>query len=324
MARLLVLGGTSFVGRHFVEAALEGGHEVTLFNRGQTNADLFPTAEKRHGDRSASELDSLRAGEWDAVVDVNGYVPRVVREASELLAGRVCTYCFISTGSVYSELDAPSIDEDAPVAKLDDPTTEEITNETYGGLKVLCEQAAHEFSGGTLIVRPGIVAGPYDPTDRFTYWVRRLARGGKVLGPPRPDQPVQVVHARDQGEFILKLLTDKVTGVFNSVGPDDPITFADLIEGCRQAAGTEAEVVWADGKVLRDNEVQLPLVLPPSGEMDGIFRIDNSRSRAKGLGNRSITETAADTLAWDRTRPQSEGMAGLPTPEREAEVLLAL
>src|SRR4051795_8148375 len=228
--RFLVLGGTSFVGRHIVEAALAGGHQVSLFNRGTTNAGLFPDCDHRRGDRYAGELDALKTGEWDAVVDVNAYIPRHVREAVDLLTGRVATYCFISTGSVYSDLGANSIDEDAPLGEIDDPTNEEITGETYGPLKVLCERAAEDFKGTTVVVRPGIVAGAHDPTGRFTYWVRRLARGGRVLGPappapgarfpygaprvagggrvrapPRADQPVQVVHGRDQGDFVVKL-----------------------------------------------------------------------------------------------------------------------
>jgi 2'-hydroxyisoflavone reductase len=320
----LVLGGTSFVGRHFVDAALDGGHDITLFNRGQTNADLFPNVEKIHGDRYESELDGLKTGEWDAVIDVNGYVPRHVQESADLLKGRVGTYCFISTGSVYSELNAPGIDEDAPLASLDDPTVEEVTNESYGGLKVLCERIVLDGYGDHgLIVRPGIVAGPHDPTDRFTYWVRRMARGGKVLGPPRPDQPVQVVHARDQGDFILSLVASATPGVFNSVGPDDPATLGELIEACRQAAGTTAEVVWTPEEFLREHQVNVQLALPASGEMDGIFRISNERGKANGLRNRSLTDTAADTLAWDKTRGDSE-MPGSPTAEREAELLAKL
>ena len=311
--RLLILGGTSFVGRHIVDAALAGGHDVSLFNRGTTNPDLFPECEHLHGDRYASELEALKTGEWDAVVDVNAYIPRHVREAVDLLTGRIGAYCFISTGSVYSELGVDSIDEDAPVYEATDPTTEEVTGETYGPLKVLCERAAEEFSGRTLIVRPGIVAGPHDPTGRFTYWVRRLARGGQVLGPPRAEQPVQVVHARDQGDFVVQLLADGVSGNFNSVGPDDPATFADLVEACRVAAGSEADVVWRGGAML-------PLTLPPDGSMDGIFRISNERAKAAGLRNRSLEETAADTLAWDRAEGEPE-IPGVPTPDEEAAIL---
>jgi 2'-hydroxyisoflavone reductase len=322
--RILVLGGTSFVGRHFVEAALDGGHQLTLFNRGQTNAELFAGVEKRHGDRYASDLAALETGEWDAVVDVNGYVPRHVRESIDLLRGRVGTYCFISTGSVYPDLSTPGLDEDAELGTLDDPTVEEVTDETYGPLKAMCEQAVKDgFGAGALIVRPGLVAGPHDPTDRFTYWVRRMAQGGTVLGPPRPQQPVQVIHARDLGEFTLRLVTSSTPGVFNAVGPDDPVTMAELMEACRQAAGTEADVVWAPEPFLREHDVNLQLNLPTSGAYEGVFQISNRRGKDAGLHNRPLIETAADTLAWDRTRGGA-GMDGSPTAEREAELLAKL
>ena len=317
--RLLVLGGTSFVGRHIVEAALDDGHEVTLFNRGVTNADLFRECEHRRGDRDTGDLQSLSTGEWDAVVDVNGYVPRQVEAVASHLAGRAGTYCFISTGSVYADLTVDTIDESAPVKEGGDPNADSWTVSSYGPLKVLCERAASSFDGDTLVVRPGIVAGPHDPTGRFTYWVRRMARGGRVLGPPRTDQPVQVVHARDQGDFVVRLLRDGATGTFNSVGPDDPVTFADLLEACRLAAGAdhEASVVWAGGAPL-----PLPLVLPADGSMDALFRVSNARSRAAGLRNRPLVETAADTLAWDRAAGAPPIDAG-PTAEEEAAALAA-
>jgi len=318
--RFLVLGGTSFVGRHFVEAALNGGHDVTLFNRGKTNAELFPAAERRTGDRQASDIDSLKSGEWDAVIDVNGYVPRIVRETAELLHGRVGTYCFISTGSVYADLAAESIDEDSPLHTEVDASVEDVTNESYGPLKVACERTTSEVYGDhALIVRPGIVAGPHDPTGRFTYWVRRLARGGKVLAPARPHQPLQVVHARDQGDFILGLLTAGKHGVFNSVGPDGAVTFSDLLDACAQAAGTTYEVAWAGDEFASEHKIQLPLALPASGAMDGIFLISNARARNAGLRNRDLADTAADTLASDAPVPEM-----FPSTEREAELLALL
>ena len=318
--RLLILGGTSFVGRYITQLALDDGHDVTLFNRGLTNNSLFPSAERRRGDRDTSDLASLATGEWDAVIDVNGYVPRHVREAVELLSGRVGTYCFISTGSVYTGYDAPVNDEDSRLAQLADPTVEEVTDQTYGGLKVLCEQVVQtSFGARALIVRPGIVAGPHDPTDRFTYWVRRLARGGRVLGPERPDQPVQVVHAGDQAKFVLDLIASGTGGVFNSVGPDDPATFADLIDACRLT--TDVDVVWVSDAFRQQHDVALPLALPASGDYDGLFRISNQRGRAHGLCNRPLRDTAADVLGWDagRLEPLPFEMAA----EREAELLAA-
>ena len=318
--RLLILGGTSFVGRYITQLALDDGHEVTLFNRGLTNSSLFPSAEKRRGDRDTSDLASLATGEWDAVIDVNGYVPRHVREAVELLSGRVGRYCFISTGSVYTSYDAPVNDEDSPLAQLADPTVEEVTDGTYGGLKVLCEQVVQaSFGAQALIVRPGIVAGPHDPTDRFTYWVRRLARGGRVLGPERPDQPVQVVHAGDQAKFVLGLIASSTGGVFNSVGPDDAATFADLIDACRIATGVDAEMVWLPDAFRQQHEVALPLALPASGDYDGLFRISNQRGRTHGLRNRPLRRTAEDVLDWDAGR--DDPLAFELAPEREVELL---
>ena len=320
--RLLVLGGTAFVGRHIVDAALEGGHEVTLFNRGQTNPDLFAGVERRHGDREASDLASLASGEWDAVIDVNGYVPRVIREAADVLKGRVRSYCFISTGSVYTERADVETDEDSSLGTLEDETTEEMTNESYGPLKVLCEgEVQRAFPDGALIIRPGIVAGPHDHSQRFGYWVRRLARGGPILGPQRPDQPLQLVHARDQANFLVGLLADGIHGVFNCVGPDDPMTFADMIEACAAAAGTRADVVWAPDKLLREHQVALPLSTPASGRWDGVFRRSNERAKKLGFHNRSIAETAADTFAWEDGRDNSARDADNLSPEKEAEVL---
>jgi 2'-hydroxyisoflavone reductase len=325
--RLLLLGGTGFVGRHITEAALDAGHDVTLFNRGQTNADAFPGAARLVGDREAGDLGALSQGAWDAVVDVNAYTPRRVREAIAALDGRVGHYTFISTVSVY--VHGPSsgspVDESAPLERLDDPTTETVTNEAYGGLKVLCEdevQAA--FPGSSTIVRPGIVAGPHDPTDRFTWWVRRAARGGEMLVPDRPDQPVQVVHARDQADFVLAATESGEAGVFNSVGPSSPLTLRGLVEACAEAAGTSVEPVWVDEAFVAEHAVPFPLYLPSEARIDNIFEASSKAVELGLLRNRPIVDTAADTLAWDRTRPDQSAMGpGTLSPEREAELSAA-
>ncbi|MHB8464535.1 MAG: NAD-dependent epimerase/dehydratase family protein [Acidimicrobiales bacterium] len=320
--RLLVLGGTAFVGRHIVNEAIAQGHEVTLFNRGQTNPTLFPDVERRTGDRDASDLASLDAGEWDAVIDVNGYVPRVVSEMAAHLSGRVGAYCFISTGSVYAERGPVDTDEDSVLAELEGPVPDERDDRLYGPLKVLCElEAQRAFPGTALIIRPGIVAGAYDASDRFGYWVRRLTRGGPVLCPERPDQPLQLVHAQDQAAFAVDLLARHVFGVFNTVGPDEPMTFVDMVGACANAAGVEPELVWAPDALLRQHNVALPLSVPASGKWDGVFRRSNTRARALGFRNRSIADTAADMLGWDRTRDQESTSQRMLTPEREAEVL---
>ncbi|HVF74213.1 MAG TPA: NAD-dependent epimerase/dehydratase family protein [Acidimicrobiales bacterium] len=321
--RLLVLGGTSFVGRHIVEAALDGGHDVTLFNRGQTNPGLFDGCEQRHGDRDKGDYASLADGTWDAVLDVNAYIPRVVREVAAALDGRVGHYTFVSTVSVYVVSGDDSVDESTELATLDDPTTEVVDNETYGGLKVLCErEVTAAFRGRSTIVRPGIVAGPFDPTDRFTYWVRRAARGGIVAAPARPDQPVQVVHARDLADFTVGATAEGLEGPFNAVGPTEPMTLAGLIEACAAAARSDVEVEWVDESFLREQRVRMPLYVPSHAQLDGVFRCSPAKALAAGLHNRPVTETAADTLAWDRTRGDT-AMEGAPTPEQEAALLEA-
>lgn len=239
--RLLVLGGTSFVGRHIVAAALARDQQATIFNRGQTNPDLFPSVERRRGDRSVSDLAALERGEWDAVIDVSALLPRMVREAAGMLAGRVGLYACVSVVSTYRHLDVAHIDEDAPLKVVDDPTSEVVDLTTYGGEAELREA----FPSDHLIIRAGTMAGAEDNTDRFTYWVRRLARGTPVLAPSRADQPVQLMHARDHADFLVGLTTSSTTGVFNAVGPDEPATFADMLQACADAAGTAPRVVWA-------------------------------------------------------------------------------
>ena len=322
MSRLLILGGTGFVGRHITEAALDAGHDVTVFNRGQTNADLFPNADRRTGDRGTGDYSSLAEGEWDGVVDVNAYTRRAVREAMAALEGRVGHYTFISTVSVYEH--GPStgepVTEDGPLSSVDDPDAEAVTNETYGGLKVVCEQSVRgAFPGRSTVIRPGIVAGPWDPTDRFTWWVRRAARGGEVLLPNRPDQPVQAVHARDQADFVVKATVEGIDGVFNSVGPQS--TLAELLAACATAAGATVEPVWADEAFVAEHAIPYPLYVPSEAKIDNIFEASSAAAEANGFRNRPLVDTAADTLAWDRERDQSVMGPGTLSPDREAELL---
>jgi 2'-hydroxyisoflavone reductase len=296
--RLLVLGGTQFVGRHLVSAALEAGHEVTLFNRGMTNPGLFPGARQLVGDRETGDLGALKEGEWDGAVDVNAYVPRAVRQAAEALDGRCGHMTFVSTGSVYDLSGLETVDESSPLATVEDPEAEEVTGETYGGLKVLCERAAEEaFPGRTSIVRPGIVAGPHDPTDRFTWWARRMAEGGSVDVVARGSQPVQVIDGRDLGDFLLHVTVNRIAGVFNAVGPASPITLETLSEVCAASAGLKTDVrfdvVGAEAP---------PLSLPADGSYDPLFRISPAHAVANGLRHRDLAETAADTVEWDRSK----------------------
>jgi 2'-hydroxyisoflavone reductase len=319
--RLLVLGGTKFLGRHAVDAALAAGHEVTTFTRGQTNPELFPDVEHLHGDRDG-DLGALAGRTWDGVVDTSGYVPRVVRQSAELLRDAVGRYVFVSSISAYGDFSEP-ITEQTPVAELDDPDTEEIA-ESYGALKAACERVVEGVYGDrSARVRAGLIVGPFDPTDRFTYWPRRIAAGGTVLAPGEPSAPVQFVDARDLAAWLVQLALAGPGGVFNATGPAEPLTFAELLERMRAATGTDAEIAWTDDRLVLDAGVQpwteLPLWLPDD-DYAGMARADISRAVDAGLAFRPLEETVLDTLAWDRSQP---GDRPTLTPEREREILAA-
>ncbi len=311
----LVLGGTSFVGRAVVEYALGHGHRLTLFSRGRTGAGLFPAAERRTGDRDTGDYAALAGSSWDAVVDVSAYVPRHVQQATDAVSSRAGRYLLISTVSVYDHVPAPpaGLAEDAP-RRPPERGTEDVTGETYGPLKVACEDdAAARWGDRATVVRPGIVGGPHDPTDRFTYWVRRAARGGRVAVPGRLDQPVQVVDSRDLAALVVALLEADRSGTFNAVGPAEPVTLGGLVQACAQAAGSAVELVPVTV------EPGFPLVLP-EGRDDAMFLRRADAARAAGLTATPLTTTAADVLAWDRSRgepPLSVGMSA----ERESALL---
>jgi 2'-hydroxyisoflavone reductase len=324
---LLILGGTRFLGRHLTEEALRRGYGVTLFHRGQTNAELFPEAERVLGDR-AGDLAGLEGRAWDAVVDTSGYLPAHVRRSAEVLADAVGRYAFISTISVYEEWQGREIDEDAPLATIDDETAagitavEQITGETYGALKARCEEVVREvFGNRALIVRPGLIVGPHDPTDRFTYWPARIARGGEVLAPGDPSSEVQFVDARDLAEWTLDLVEAGATGTYNATGPAEPLTMGAFLDVTRQAVGGDAALTWVHDAFLQGQEVgpfvEMPLWIP-----GGDMRISIRRAREAGLTFRPLADTIRDTLAWDRTRGDEKGerRAGL-SPEREQALL---
>jgi 2'-hydroxyisoflavone reductase len=316
--RVLVLGGTQFLGRHVVEAALDGGHDVTLFNRGRTSPDLFSELEKLRGDRDG-DLGALAGRGFDAVVDTSGYVPRVVAETIDAL-GDVGHYTFVSSISVYGDLGAPPA-EDAPVGRLEEPT-EEVTGESYGPLKALCEEVVRERHPAAFVPRPGLIVGPWDPTGRFTYWPRRVAAGGRVLAPAPPDRPAQAIHARDLADWIVDAAGRGLGGTYNAVSP--PFPLAELLETCRRVAESDAELVWVDPEFLVEHEVgewmELPLWLhdPAFGEM---LRAPVERALAAGLRIRPLEETVRDTLEWVRS-----GLAPIEPPagldrEKEQQVL---
>ncbi len=325
--KLLILGGTGFLGPHTVRAALARGHEMTLFNRGRTNPHLFPDLEKLRGDRDG-DLAALEGREWDAVIDTSGYVPRVVKMSADLLAPRVSQYVFISSISVYGNLTEPGADETTPVDTIEDETVEEITGSTYGALKALCEQAVEgSMPGRTTNIRPGLIVGPGDRTDRFTYWPVRVARGGEVLAPGDGRDYSQFIDVRDLAEWIIHCIERRITGVYNADSPAASLTIAELLETCRKVSGSDAEFTWADEEFLTEQGVNAWSDMPVwagSGE-SGWGHVRTTRARENGLGRRPVSETVRDTLDWFRTQPEERRAklrSGL-TVEREAEVLAA-
>lgn len=323
--RILLLGGTVFLGKHIMLAAHERGHAVTIFHRGDhPSRDLPEGVRKILGDRT-SDLAAPAELDFDAVVDTSGYVPRIVRTSAETLAPRVGCYCFISTISVYADGMPPGADESAPLGVLEDPTTEAVTNDTYGPLKAACEAAVRDvFADRALIIRPGLIVGPDDPTDRFTYWPHRVAQGGEVLAPDAPDHPTQFIDVRDLAAWTVHMLENDGAGTFNATGPAGVPDFGTLLATCQEVSQSDARFTWVSEAFLAEHEVapytELPLWVPR--EMVAFSGVDCSRARAAGLVTRPLVETVAATLAWDATRPSAPLRAGL-APEREGALLAA-
>lgn len=321
---ILILGGTGFIGPHQVRYAVARGHKVTLFNRGKTNPGLFPDVEHLEGDRDG-QLDALKGRKWDAVVDNAARIPRWVRDTAQLLKDSAGQYLFVSTVSVYARSAQANLDETAALVTLDDPTTETVNDATYGGLKVLAEKEAEKaFGGSTTIVRPGLLAGPGDTTDRFTYWPVRIARGGEVLAPGEPTDRVQFIDVRDFAEFTIRLLEQRAFGTFNVTGPESPLTIAEMLTGIRAATAADATFTWVPAGFLAQHEVRawsdMPVWIPPIGDSAGFARRSIKRALAAGLTFRPLAETAKAALADAKGKTTLK--AGL-TAEREAEVLAA-
>ena len=324
---LLILGGTVFLGRALTDAALGRNHSVTHFNRGKSSAG-DPRVETLHGDRTdAASLEAaLGARSWDAVIDTSGYMPQVVRLSLAALRGRVKQYLFVSTISVYAGFERDGIDEEAPVSPAPDPLPDTLQMELYGPLKSACEAEVRAAWGErALIVRPGLIVGPHDPTDRFTYWPVRVARGGEVLAPGRPARNVQFIDVRDLAEWMVFLVERGVTGIYNATGPERPLTMAEFLESSRRATGSDARFTWFDDAKLLEAKVgpwrEMPLWIPDADPMRGLGSVSIERALAKGLRFRSVEETVRDTLAWARTRPEDHAWKAGLAPEREAEVL---
>lgn len=370
--RILILGGTGFLGPAVVQAAKQRGHTLTLFNRGKTEKriGMIDGVEKLHGNRDPklhaeesdptsplglAELeDAIKGGAtWDGVVDTSGYVPRIVKASAELLAPAAKTYVYISSISAYADNSTPDLDETAPIATMADPSVEDMgaQMQNYGPLKALCEQAAAAaFPGRACNIRPGFIVGPGDPTDRFTYWVVRAARGGEMLAPGAASDPVQHIDVRDLAEFIVTCIERQTHGEFNAIGGASP--WGDVLEACRGAANAASTLTWVPTSFVVEQGLSpggdLPIWVPSDGESAGFHRRSNARAVAAGLQTRPALDTCKATLEWwpreieRRTRVTREmkeaaAKAGRPeprmadpslpraglTPQREAEVLAA-
>ncbi len=334
--KLLMLGGTRFLGRHLATQALARGHTLTLLHRGRSSAGLFPEAEHRIADRDG-DLAALAHGEWDAAIDTSAYFARQVRAMAATLAGRVGHYQLVSTISVYAAFDAPGTSEDAPLQTLPDPDVQEVSGATYGGLKALCEAAAMAgFEGRCLVPRPGLIVGPHDPTGRFTWWVQRLQRGGEVLAPGNPATPVQFIDARDLAAWMLLQAERGSTGVFNLNGPDKPLTMGRLLAAAQATLNPAATLRWVDEAFVLAQGVapwsDMPVWLPR--ESAAMHQVSVARLQATGLVCRPLADTLRDTAAWAAATDAEQALqptaaAGPPraavglAPEREAALLRA-
>lgn len=327
--RILVLGGTGYIGPHMVSEFLRRGHQVSLFNRGRTNDDLFPDLETLLGDRDGG-LDVLKGKQWDAVVDNSGYVPRHVADSARLLSPAISQYVYISTISVYESFAVPN-DENSPLGTMPDESVEEVTGETYGPMKALCEKRARAEIGDDrlTILRPTYICGPGDRTDRFTYWPVRTMRGGDMLWPGSPADPIQIIDVRDLANFTVDCVEKSVTGIYNTVTPKGSYTIGDLMNDSIAVTAADATPVWVDSAFLEDADLpegqNIPIWSSPLGEGRSVAMIDGARAHAKGLQNRPPRETCRDTVSWWKTLPserQAAMRAGLGA-ETEAELLAA-
>jgi 2'-hydroxyisoflavone reductase len=336
--RILILGGTGFTGPQQVRYALDRGHKVTVFNRGKTHPGELPQeAEQLIGDRNG-QLDALKGRTWDVVIDNPTSIPVWVRDAAQVLKGNVDRYVFISTISVYSDNSKPGMDETGPLAKYTGPDAMKETQATlkasnyglYGPLKALSEAEVEKwFPGKALIIRPGLIVGPGDESDRFTYWPVRVARGGEVLAPGNPTDPVQFIDARDLAEWTIRMVEQGTTGIFNATGPKSTLTMGQMLDGIKKVTKTDAPFTWVDADFLAAQKVSpwsdMPVWVPPKGDEAGFSRISVKRAVDKGLTFRSVPDTTRATLDWFRKQSaerQAKLRAGIK-PEREKEVLAA-
>jgi 2'-hydroxyisoflavone reductase len=336
---ILILGGTGFTGPFQVKYAVARGHKVTVFNRGKTHPGILPEGvEQLTGDRNAGDVGALQGRKWDVVIDNPTMLPKWVHDVGQVLQGNVDRYIFISTISVYGDVPKPGLDETAALAKYDGKDAMKETRETviaskfalYGPLKALSEKEAEKwFPGKTCIIRPGLIVGPGDETDRFTYWPWRVARGGEVLAPGEPSDPVQFIDARDLAEWTIRMAEQGATGTYNATGPTTSLSVGGMLDGIKDGLGSNAKFTWVAADFLEKEKVapwsDMPVWVPPTGEDGGLGAVSIKRALDHGLTFRPLADTARDTLTWFHAQPrerQEKLKAGL-TPEREAEVLAA-
>jgi 2'-hydroxyisoflavone reductase len=331
--KLLIIGGTRFLGRHLSTAALARDHDVTLFNRGNySNPSVVETIE---GDRH-TELHKLKGRRWDAVIDTCGHLPRAVRAAAETLSESVNRYVFVSTQNAYADVKVPGITEDYPLGTLTDEQVNQANaidtqgqpsyGALYGGLKALCERAAEEvMPGRVLILRPGLIVGPYDYSDRFTYWVVRVAAGGEVLAPGRPERFVQFIDVRDLAEWTIRMIERNATGAYNTHGQPNILTMQGLLDECRNVSQSDAQFTWASEGFLLEHQVaawsEMPLWLPEEAapHLKGFMFISPQKAIAEGLTFRPLSDTIRDTLTWYQTSQPNEPLkAGLNSDKERA------
>jgi 2'-hydroxyisoflavone reductase len=333
--KILILGGTGFIGPALVEQAKAHGHTITLFNRGKTNKELFPELEKIVGDRDPKKGDGIKGLEgrtWDVVFDDCGYYPRHVTASSELFAkNNVGHLLYVSSISCYAKNDVENADETAELAVLSDPAVEKMGAgyENYGGLKALCEAAAEKaMPKKTTVIRPGYIVGPGDPTDRFTYWPVRFDQGGKILVPGAATDPLQVIDVRDLAAFMLRCAEKKTFGVFNACGPKERLPWGDVLEACKKASSAkDIEMKWISAEKLATMKgVEFPIWAPYAGESKGFHTVSNKRAVEAGMTFHTIQSTVTDTLAWWKTLPaeRRERIVRQFDPKKEAEIIAAL
>lgn len=335
--KILIIGGTKFLGRHLIKAALERHHTVTLFNRGKYSSEAFENVEQIAGDRNV-DLDKLNGRNWDAVIDTCGYLPSSVRASAKALKESAGQYVLISSISAYRDFSRPDFDETAPLAELNDEQLKRLgefdrsgevnaftLGDLYGGAKALCEKEVETIIGRqSLIIRSGLIVGAFDTTDRFTYWVKRVAAGGEVLAPGAPDRFVQVIDARDMSEWIIKMIECAENGIFHATGKPFDLTMQKMLEEIKAVSQSDAAFTWVSEEFLKQENVgawsEMPLYLPESNEASkGFLAVNIDKAQASGLEFRPLSETIKDVLAWGRTKT-GELKAGI-TSEREKELL---